>query len=156
MCWGCPVDFDSFGKVLQYYIEHGDKNMKMEQREREVSSNCLEKTTRGVHQDFLQDPGTWVDDERITCNMCQHMVKHLHKVNMQADHFDKIRRENHIAHRWMFDIIKINNGWARAEYMGWQCNGGQRSYTPIDIKHRCDTYKPKQSAVEANVSEWWE
>lgn len=115
------------------------------------------KTDADVQKmDGIADPATWIDDDRITCNMCQHMARHLHNVNMPADHFDKIRRENHIAHRWMFDIIKINNGWARAKYMGWQCNGGQRSYTPIDIKHRCDTYKPKQSAVEVNVKQWWE
>lgn len=112
----------------------------------------LEKNNGGV----VNDPETWVDDDRITCNMCQHMAQHLHTVNLPADHFDKIRRENHIANRWMFDIVKIKNGWARVEYMGWQCNGGQRSYIPIDIKHRCDSYKPKQTAQAFNVKEWWE
>lgn len=156
MCEGGPVDFDGFGKVLQYYIEHGDKNMSMEQRGGGVSSHFLEKTTGGVHHSFLADPATWVDDERITCNQCQHMEQSLHKINMPSAEFDKIRRENHIANQWMFDIVKIKNGWARVEYMGWQCNGGQRSYIPIDIKHRCDTFKSKQNAVEVNVKEWWE
>jgi hypothetical protein len=121
-----------------------------------VSSRSVEKTEGGVHHSFLADPDTWVDDDRITCNMCQHMVNQRQQVNMPADHFDKIRRENHIANQWIFDIVKIKNGWARAEYMGWQCNGGQRSYIPIDIKHRCDNYKPKQAAVAFNVKEWWE
>lgn len=121
-----------------------------------VSSNCLEKTKGGVHHSFLADPATWIDDERISCNQCQHMVQQREQVNIQADHFDKIRRENHIANQWMFDIVKIKKGWARVEYMGWQCNGGQRSYIPIDIKHRCDNYKPKQNAVAVNVKEWWE
>lgn len=121
-----------------------------------VSSHCLEKTTGGVHHSFLADPATWVDDERITCNQCQHMAQHLHKVNMPSPEFDKIRRENHIANQWMFDIVKIKNGWARVEYMGWQCNGGQRSYIPIDIKHRCDSYKPKEAVKEFNIKEWWE
>jgi hypothetical protein len=112
----------------------------------------LEKNKGGV----VNDPDTWVDDERITCNMCQHMAQHLHTVNMPSDQFDKIRRENHIANRWMFDLVKIRNGWARVEYMGWQCDGGQRSYIPIDIKHRCDNYKPKQAARAFNVKEWWE
>jgi hypothetical protein len=112
----------------------------------------LEKNKGGV----VNDSANWVDDERITCNMCQHMAQHLHTVNMPSDHFDKIRRENHIANRWMFDLVKIKNGWARVEYMGWQCNGGQRSYIPIDIKHRCDNYKPKQAAHAFNVKEWWE
>ena len=121
-----------------------------------VSPDCLKKTTGGVHHSFLADPDTWVDDDRITCNMCQHMAQHLHKVNMPSDQFDKIRRENHIANHWMFDIVKIRNGWARVEYIGWQCDGGQRSYIPIDIKHRCDNYKPKQAARAFNVKEWWE
>ena len=112
----------------------------------------LEKNKGGV----VNDPANWVDDERITCNMCQHMAQHMHTVNMPSDQFDKIRRENHIANHWMFDIVKIRNGWARVEYMGWQCNGGQRSYIPIDIKHRCDNYKPKQAAQAFNVKEWWE
>lgn len=112
----------------------------------------LEKNNGGV----VNDPANWVDDDRITCNMCQHMAQHLHTVNMPSDHFDKIRRENHIANQWMFDIVKIRNGWARVEYMGWQCNGGQRSYIPIDIKHRCENYKPKQAAQAFNVKEWWE
>jgi hypothetical protein len=117
-----------------------------------VSPDCLEKNKGGV----VNDSANWVDDERITCNMCQHMAQHLHTVNMPSDHFDKIRRENHKANQWMFDIVKIKNGWARVEYMGWQCNGGQRSYIPIDIKHRCDNYKPKQAAHAFNVKEWWE
>ena len=121
-----------------------------------VSPDCLEKTTGGGVASFFADPATWIDDERITCNQCQHMVQQRQQVTIPADHFDKIRRENHIANQWMFDIVKIKNGWARAEYMGWQCNGGQRSYIPIDIKHRCDNYKPKQNAVEVNVKEWWE
>jgi hypothetical protein len=112
----------------------------------------LEKNKGGV----VNDPANWVDDERITCNMCQHMAQHLHTVNMPSNQFDKIRRENHIANHWMFDIVKIRNGWAIVEYMGWQCNGGQRSYIPIDIKHRCDNYKPKQAAQAFNVKEWWE
>jgi hypothetical protein len=128
----------------------------LEQRIGGSASMGMKKTTAGNAASFLADPDTWVDDERITCNMCQHMAKHLHKVNMPADHFDKIRRENHIANQWMFDIVKINNGWARAEYMGWQCNGGQRSYIPIEIKHRCDNYKPKQTSQAFNVKEWWE
>jgi hypothetical protein len=114
--------------------------------------HLLEKNKGGV----VNDPDTWVDDDRINCNMCQHMAQHLHTVNMPSDHFDKIRRENHIANQWMFDIVKIRNKWARVEYMGWQCNGGQRSYIPIDIKHRCDNYKPKQAAQAFNVKEWWE
>lgn len=121
-----------------------------------VSSNCLEKTKGGVHHSFLADPATWIDDERITCNQCQHMVQQRQQVSIPADHFDKIRRENHIANQWMFDIVKIKNGWARVEYMGWQCNGGQRSYIPIDIKHRCDNYKPKEAVKEFNIKEWWE
>lgn len=130
--------------------------MRMEQRDGGVSSQFLEKTTWGGVASFWTDPATWVDDERITCNQCQHMVQSLHKINMPSADFDKIRRENHIANQWMFDIVKIKNGWARVEYMGWQCNGGQRSYIPIDIKHRCDNYKPKQNAFEVNVKEWWE
>lgn len=119
----------------------------------------LEKTGGGVGHSFLDalpDPVTWVDDDRITCNQCQHMAQQLHKVNMTAAEFDKIRRENHIANHWMFDIVKIKNNWAKVEYMGWQCNGGQRSYIPIDIKHRCDSYKPKDAMKEFNVKEWWE
>jgi hypothetical protein len=119
-----------------------------------VKDHTLEKAKAPALVDELADG--WVDDDRITCNMCQHMAQHLQKVNMSADHFDKIRRENHIANRWMFDIVKIQNNWARVEYMGWQCNGGQRSYIPIDIKHRCDSYKPKQNAKAFNVNEWWE
>jgi hypothetical protein len=114
--------------------------------------HLLEKNKGGV----VNDPDTWVDDDRINCNMCQHMAQHLHTVNMPSDQFDKIRRENHKANHWMFDIVKIRNGWARVEYMNWQCNGGQRSYIPIDIKHRCDNYKPKQAAHAFNVKEWWE
>lgn len=132
------------------------QNMRMEQRDGGVSSQFLEKTIGGVHHSFLADPATWVDDDRVTCDQCQHMAQHLHKINMPSADFDKIRRENHIANQWMFDIVKIKNGWARVEYMGWQCNGGQRSYIPIDIKHRCDNYKPKQNAVAVNVKEWWE
>jgi hypothetical protein len=119
-----------------------------------VKDHTMEKAKAHGLVDELADG--WVDDDRITCNMCQHMAQHLHKVNMPADHFDKIRRENHIANRWMFDIVKIQNNWARVEYMGWQCNGGQRSYIPIDIKHRCDSYKPKEAARAFNVKEWWE
>ena len=119
-----------------------------------VKDHTMEKEKFHGLVDELADG--WVDDDRITCNMCQHMAQHLHKVNMPADHFDKIRRENHIANRWMFDLVKIQNNWARVEYMGWQCNGGQRSYIPIDIKHRCDSYKPKEAARAFNVKEWWE
>lgn len=128
----------------------------LEQRDGSKSSRSLEKAKVHGLASFLADPATWIDDDRITCNMCQHMAQHLHKVNMPSDHFDKIRRENNIANQWMFDVVKINNGWARAEYMGWQCNGGQRSYIPIDIKHRCDNYKPKETVKEFNIKEWWE
>lgn len=158
--WDCfPLHQPILCQPIRWNVEkakEGGEMNTLEQRDGGVSSNCLEKTTGGVHHSFLADPATWVDDERITCNMCQHMAQHLHKVNMPSDQFDKIRRENHIANQWMFDIVKIKNGWARVEYMGWQCNGGQRSYLPTDIKHRCDTYKSKQAAVQVNVKEWWE
>lgn len=128
----------------------------LEQRGGGVSPEPLEKTTGGVHHSFLADSKTWVDDDRITCNMCQHMAQNRHKVNMPSDDFDKIRRENHIANQWMFDIVKIKGGWARIEYIGWQCNGGEPSYIPIDIKHRCDNYKQKETSSAFNIKEWWE
>ena len=112
----------------------------------------LEKNKGGV----VNDVAGWVDDDRITCSSCKHMVQAMQVVNMPADEFERIRRQNHPANQWMFDIVKIRNKWARVEYMGWQCNGGPRSYTPTDIKHRCDFYKPKATAVEVNVKEWWE
>ena len=122
-------------------------------------AKSLEKTGGGgsnVFWDALADPDTWVDDDRITCNMCQHMAQHLHTINMPSADFDKIRRENHIANRWMFDIVKIKGGWVRVEYIGWQWNGGEPSYIPIDIKHRCDNYKQKETSSAFNIKEWWE
>lgn len=105
---------------------------------------------------WIDDDSTWIDDDRITCNQCQHMAQAVQTINMQAQDFDRIRRANHPANQWMFDSVKIRNGWARVEYIGWQCNGCQPSYIPVDVKHRCHCYKPKQNAVEVNVKEWWE
>lgn len=104
----------------------------------------------------IDDDRQWIDDDRITCNQCQHMAQAVQTINMQAQDFDRIRRANHPANQWMFDSVKIKNGWARVEYIGWQCNGGQPSYIPVDVKHRCHFYKSKQNAVEVNVKEWWE
>ena len=114
------------------------------------------KKQGGGGVDSYPQAGSWIDDDRITCNQCQHMAQAVQTINMQAQDFDRIRRANHPANQWMFDSVKIKNGWARVEYIGWQCNGGQPSYIPVDVKHRCHCYKPKQNAVEVNVKEWWE
>lgn len=105
---------------------------------------------------WIDDDRQWIDDDRITCNQCQHMAQAVQMINMPAQDFDRIRRENHPANQWMFDSVKIRNGWARIEYIGWQCNGGQPSYIPVDVKHRCHFFKMKGGMVEFNVKEWWE
>ena len=102
------------------------------------------------------DMDGWIEDERVTCSSCQHMVQAVQTINMPADQFDKVRRQNHPANQWMFDIVKIKNGWARVEYIGWKCNGGEPSYIPVDVMHRCHCYKPKVNAQAFNVKEWWE
>ena len=112
----------------------------------------LQKNMGGVGLDLAG----WIEDERITCSSCQHLVQAMHTINIPADQFDKVRRENHPANQWMFDIVKIKNGWARVEYIGWECDGGQPSYIPIDVKHRCHCYKAKANAQAFNVKEWWE
>jgi hypothetical protein len=102
----------------------------------------------------------WVDDDRGCCKTCVEGTRQKQQYNFPADVFEKIRKVNHPANRWMFDIVVIRNGWARVEWEQDWCSATNMPCLPLELKHRCDFYK--QVGTETTTgdrdggAQWWE
>lgn len=113
----------------------------MEELEREfgASENCLK-------------------DDRVLCRNCVERTLERQAINTPADKFERLRRENHPAFRWMFEVVKIRNGWARVEYDLNVCAKTKRPCL-MDIPQRCHMFKEKGAAQTVELGEvrpWWE
>jgi hypothetical protein len=82
---------------------------------------------------------------------------------MPAHEFEKIRRVNHKANRWMFDVVTIDNGWATAKYTMRVCQANDHPCFPDDLKHRCHHYRDASNTSAVSKigdreggAAWWE
>lgn len=105
----------------------------------------------------------WVDDDRVTCKTCVEGTEKKMVHQMPAHEFEKIRRVNHKANRWMFDIVTIDRGWATAKYTMRVCQANDHPCFPDDLKHRCLQYRDsgEVSAISKvgdreGGAAWWE
>lgn len=105
----------------------------------------------------------WVDDDRVSCKTCAEGTEEKMVHQMPAHEFEKIRRVNHKANRWMFDIVTIDRGWATAKYTMRVCQANDHPCFPDDLKHRCHLYRDTSdtSAVSKigdreGGAAWWE
>ena len=102
----------------------------------------------------------WVDDDRNECKTCVDRTSKKMAHRMPADVFEKVRKVNHPANRWMFDVVVIRNGWATAGFEQETCGATGLPCLPLEMKHRCDHYRAV--GTEATVGDreggaaWWE
>jgi hypothetical protein len=96
-------------------------------------------------------------DDRVECKHCAFFKQEMATQRFPADVWDKIVRVNHPANQWMFDLVKVKNGWATVTYQQQACYGGEPAPMPMGLKHRCDYFTPfNEAAIEDATQEWWE
>lgn len=102
----------------------------------------------------------WVEDDRKTCKTCVEGTRKKMQHNMPVEVFEKVRKVNHPANRWMFDLVQVRGGWAKAEFEQDWCEATGLPCLPMDLPHRCDFYKGVGSEVVVGDREggqqWWE
>lgn len=100
-------------------------------------------------------PEEFLDDDRVTCNTCQHCVTH------QADEFVDLDRAKQL--RAMGKRLGMNGDkfeekgkWLRISWTEDQCTATGFSPMPSQLKHRCHLYlkaTAKPASVESDA--WW-
>lgn len=99
-----------------------------------------------------------VEDDRVLCKNCADRTTERQQINTPAEQFERMRRENHPAFRWMFDVVKIRNGWARVEY-DWEVCSVDKKPCLMNVPQRCPWFKPQgttQSVETGEIKPWWE
>ena len=93
--------------------------------------------------------GVSVDDldSRVMCEDCQAYGAKTVVQRFTSDQFDKIRKINHPAFRWMFDSMVIQDDWRVVKYQEKVCK--KNSTMILSVKHRCYLFEPK---VEVGLS----
>ena len=93
--------------------------------------------------------GVSVDDldSRVMCEDCQAYGAKTVVQRFTSDKFDKIRKINHPAFRWMFDSMVIQDDWRVVKYQEKVCK--KNSTMILSVKHRCYLFEPK---VEVGLS----
>jgi hypothetical protein len=133
-----------------------------------------EKISQGEAPNFLRAPlgGTgengvkgsqgenFVDDDRVECKDCRFFKQEMATQNFQGETWDKLVRVNHPANRWMFELVKVRNGWASVSYPQMVCKGGEPAPMPMGLKHRCDYFEGLDAVADVGDREggaaWWE
>lgn len=102
-------------------------------------------------------------DDRVQCQNCLFFKQDMVTERMPVETWDKLVRVNHPALRWMFELVKVTDGWASVTYARKACHGGEPAPMPPDLKHRCDYFNPlnqiDNQELESNQKqdkEWWE
>lgn len=100
----------------------------------------------------------WDFEDRVMCNDCLFFKQDMVTQKMPVEQWDKLVRVNHPAHRWMFEMAKVVNGWTSVTYARKACHGGEPAPMPEDLKHRCDYFSPlnKSYGIKTEKTEWWE
>ena len=98
-------------------------------------------------------------DDRVLCEWCQRCGEKEMRQSWTADDFEKFRKVNHPAFNWMWDSVKIRNGWARVEWMQRTCEATDLPAIPKGMRHRCHMFvqvgsKANDAVVESTA--WWE
>jgi hypothetical protein len=101
-----------------------------------------------------------VDDDRVECKDCRFFKQEMATQNFQGETWDKLVRVNHPANRWMFELVKVRNGWASVSYPQMVCKGGAPAPMPMGLKHRCDYFEGLDAVADVGDREggaaWWE
>jgi hypothetical protein len=102
-------------------------------------------------------------DDRVQCQNCLFFKQEVVTQRMPLQDWDRLVRVNHPAHQWMFDLVKINAGWAAVTYARKACHGGEPAPMPADLKHRCNYFSKlndddhiKPQHAEKIEKDWWE
>ena len=90
-------------------------------------------------------------DDRVMCEDCQAYGSKTVVQRFTSDQFEKIRKINHPAFRWMFDVMVIQDDWRVVKYQENICK--KNSTLILSVKHRCYMFKPK---VEVGSDNWIE
>jgi len=86
-------------------------------------------------------------DDRVLCEDCAFFGAKTVVQRFTSDQFDKIRKINHPAFRWMFDSMIIQDDWRVVKYQEKVCK--KNSTMILSVKHRCYLFEPK---VEVGLS----
>jgi len=102
-------------------------------------------------------------DDRVLCEWCQQCAERDMNQSWKADDFEKFRKVNHPAFSWMWDSVKIRNGWARVEWVQRTCEATDLPAMPKGMPHRCHLFedimdRPAVSQVgdREGGAGWWE
>jgi hypothetical protein len=101
-------------------------------------------------------------DDRVLCEWCQQCAEKEMSQSWKADDFEKFRKVNHPAFNWMWDSVKIRNGWARVEWVQRTCEATDLPAMPKDTRHRCHLFADIMDAPVTKIgdreggAEWWE
>ena len=101
-------------------------------------------------------------DDRVLCDWCQQCTEKEMSQSWKSDDFEKFRKVNHPAFNWMWDSVKIRNGWARVEWMQRTCEATELPAMPKDTRHRCHLFADIMDAPVTKVGDreggaaWWE
>jgi len=93
------------------------------------------------------------EDERVFCHNCVNAEMVEQRQSMPAEQMERHRKVNSKPLQWMFDQAKVKGGWATVTWSEHQCSRTGLAAFPTDIKHRCNMFQTKPSAVESE--EWW-
>lgn len=98
-------------------------------------------------------------DDRVMCEMCQNCIERDQKQSWRSDDFEKFRKVNHPAFSWMWDSVKIRNGWATVQWVSRVCDQTELAAMPRGTKHRCHMFtvvgsKTNDAVVESTA--WWD
>ena len=117
--------------------------------------NANRKVRHLVALDALDALKPFLDDERVTCDTCQH------RCNQPADEFvdlDKARQLRTMGKRLGVpgDKFEQKGKWLRISWIEACCHATGFSPQPSQLKHRCHLYSKatvQPSSVESDA--WW-
>jgi hypothetical protein len=101
-------------------------------------------------------------DDRVLCEWCQQCSEKEMSQSWKSDDFEKFRKVNHPAFSWMWDSVKIYNGWARVEWMQRTCDATDLPAIQKGMRHRCHLFADIMDAPVTKVGDreggaaWWE
>ena len=101
-------------------------------------------------------------DDRVLCEWCQQCSEKEVSQSWRSDDFEKFRKVNHPAFSWMWDSVKIYNGWARVEWMQRTCDATDLPAIQKGMRHRCHLFADIMDAPVTKVGDreggaaWWE
>ena len=95
---------------------------------------------------------TFLDDDRVCCNNCQHQGE------QQADEFvdiDKAKQFKTMGKKLGMpgDKFEQKGRWLRIYWTEAHCHATGLSPLPGQLKHRCHMFQAKPAAVESDS--WW-